>query len=238
MKNMINVLIIGVLTSGIASASEYKAFTRDLVQPYNYFKQSLMLTSKKDDADKAKAALASFADSWEKFATVYANDPPVQLSTISDFSTRIKRPVAVARLASDYLKAGNIGRAHTVLEEVRYLMWDMRVRAGIVSLSDKANDFHEAMEVIFDHADSAKEPEDVQRVYERYAPWFLIKWDEMALASDLAAVNKEFDSAFKEGRSVIISYLDALKRGDSAEAKKISGGVKGAYKKIWMLNNI
>jgi hypothetical protein len=237
MKKIILLFLAGVLCAGAAQASEYAAFTRDLVQPYDYYKKSLSLTSKKEDAEKAKAAIASFIDTWEKFSVTYAADVPKPFAGISDFPTRIKRPVAVGRQAAEYLKAGNVGRAHTALEEVRYLMWEMRVKSGIVSLSDKANDFHEAMEVLLDHAAEAKEPEDAQRVFERYGAWFLIKWDDMANAPDTASVKKSFDPAFEEGRKAVVAWLDALKQGDAATAKKLSGSVKGAYKKVWMLDN-
>ena len=237
MRKVIVLLLAGVLCAGGAHASEYAAFTRDLVQPYDFYKKSLSLTSKKEDAEKAKAAIASFIDTWEKFSATYAADVPKPFAGISDFPTRIKRPVAVGRQAAEYLKAGNVGRAHTVLEEVRYLMWEMRVKSGIVSLSDKANDFHEAMEVVLDHAAAAKEPEDAQRVFERYGAWFLIKWDDMANAPDTASVKKAFDPAFEEGRKTVVAWLDALKQGDTATAKKLSGSVKGAYKKVWMLDN-
>jgi hypothetical protein len=116
-------------------------------------------------------------------------------------------------------------------------MWEMRVTSGIVSLSDKANDFHEAMEIILEHTSAAKDPEDIQRVHERYASWFLIKWEDHANASDIASVKKSFDPAFAEGRKAIVDYLDALKKGDVGLAKKLAGGVKNAYKKLWLLDN-
>jgi len=229
---------IALMTTSISHASEYAAFTRDLAQPYSFYKKSLALTTRKEDADKAKAALASFTESWNKLAAIYSNDPPAAFTGIKDFPARIKRPVEVAKQSADYLKAGNIGRAHTVLEEVRYLLWEMRVSVGIVSLADKANDFHEVMEVVLSKAATAQEPEDLQRVYERYGRWFLLKWDDMAFAPDVRSVQKDFGPAFSEGRQELVIYLNALKDGNIAEAKKRSSSVKGAYKKIWMMDAI
>lgn len=237
MKNVALFIAITIMTATLSYASEYESFTRDLVKPYNFYKKSLSLTSKKEDADKAKVALVSFQESWDKFSAQYANDPPKKLSGVQDFATRIKRPVEIARQSAEYLKAGNVGRAHTVLEEVRYLMWDLRVRSGVVSLADKANDFHEVMEVVLNQVASAKEPEDAQRVYERYAPWMLLKWDELALAQDLGSVRMEFNPAFAEGKKNVAGYLDALRDGNVSEAKKRSGSVKNAYKRIWMIDS-
>jgi hypothetical protein len=237
MKNVMLVIIAVALFIGSAQASEYAAFTRDLVQPYDFYKKSLALTSKKEDADKAKSAINAFVETWTPFAAKYAADVPKPFAGIADFSAKIKRPAEVGRQAAELLKAGDIGRAHSALEEVRYLLWEMRVKADIVSLSDKANDFHEAMEIVLDHAGVAKSAEDAIQVFERYGAWFLIKWDDMANADDLASVRKSFDPAFAEGRKAVVSYLDTLKQGDPVQAKKLSGSVKGAYKKVWMLEN-
>lgn len=237
MKKLILPLIVGVLFSGLAHASEYAVFTRDLVQPYDFYKKSLALTSKKEDAEKAKVAVARFIEAWGTFAAIYTSDVPKPFTGISDFPERIMRPLEVGRQAGEDLKAGNINKAHAGLEEVRYLLWDLRVKANIVSLSDKANDFHEAMELVLDHGSAAKDSVEIQRVSERYAAWFLIKWDDMANAPDVASIKDTFDPAFGEGRKTVVSYLDAMKKGDLSLVKKLSGSVKGAYKKVWMLNN-
>jgi hypothetical protein len=230
-------LVVVIMFAGAAQASEYAAFTNDLVKPYDFFKKSLALTSKKEDAEKAKSAISSFIETWGTFSAKYSGDVPKPFAGISDFSVIIKRPVEIGKLAAEQLKAGNIAQAHSTLEEVRYLMWEMRVKSGVVSLTDKANDFHEAMELVLDHASDVKSAEDAKKVFVRYGAWFLIKWDDLSNADDIASVRKSFDPAFAEGRKTVVSYLDALKQGDLVQAKKLSGSVKGAYKKVWMLDN-
>jgi len=237
MKKIIVLLVLIVLCAVGAQASEYAAFSRDLVQPYDFYKKSLALTSKKEDADKAKSAINSFVETWGPFAAKYAGDVPKPFAGIADFSTKIKRPAEVGKLAAEQLKTGNITQAHATLEEVRYLMWEMRVKSGIASLSDKANDFHEAMEIVLDHAGDAQSAEDAKKVFKRYGAWFLIKWDDMANADDIASIRKSFDPAFNDGRKAVVGYLDTLKQGDLNQVKKLSGSVKGAYKKVWMLDN-
>ncbi len=237
MKKVLLLLVVGVLLAGESPASEYSVFTHDLVQPYDFFKQSLALTSKKENAEKAKSAITSFIETWKPFAAKYAEDIPKPFAGIRDFSSRIKRPVEIGKMAAEHLKSGDVGRAHTVLEEVRYLMWDMRVKSSIVSLSDKANDFHEAMEIVLGHAATAQEPADARKVFERYGAWFLIKWDDMLNAPDTESVKKDFDPAFADGRNTIVAFLDSLKQGKVAESRKLSGDVKSAYKKVWMLGS-
>jgi|JI10StandDraft_1071094.scaffolds.fasta_scaffold167417_3 hypothetical protein len=224
------------LTAGSAGASEYADFLRDMASPYGQYRQSLVLTSSKDHADKAQQAITSFTQGWEAVATKYAGDAPRPFAGISDFSAKIQRPVAVGKEALALMKEGKVARAHAALEEVRYLLWDMRVRSGINSIADKSNDFHEAMEVVLDHAAAAKSADELMEVGERYAAWLSIKWEDHALAGDLAAIRKDFDPAFADGRKAVGDYLGALRKGDLEAAKKLSGGVKNAYKKLWALD--
>ena len=225
-----------LITTGSACASEYVDFLRDIASPYGHYRQSLVLTSSKENADKAQQAIAQFTLGWEAVAAKYAADAPRPLAGIADFSTKIQRPVAVGKEATALMKEGKVARAHAALEEVRYLLWDMRVRSGINSIADKSNDFHEAMEVVLDHATDARTPDELMAVGERYAAWLSIKWEDHALASDLTAIRKEFDPAFGDGRKAVADYLSALRKGDMEAAKKLSGGVKNAYKKVWALD--
>ena len=112
----------------------------------------------------------------------------------------------------------------------------MRVRAGTNSIADKTNDFHEAMEVVRDHAADAKRPDELMAVGERYPAWLSIKWEDHALAADLTAIRKDFDPAFADGRKAVADYLSAVRKGDVEAARKLSGGVKNAYKKLWALD--
>lgn len=237
MSKFLSLVVALIIFAGVAQASEYKTFTSDLVKPYDFYKKSLSLTTKKEDAEKAKSALTSFVESWSTFAAKYSVDTPSPFLRIADFKTRIMRPTEVGKQALELLNSGNIAQAHSALEEVRYLLWDMRIKSGIVSLSDKANDFHEAMELVLDHAGNAKSADDAKKIFGRYGAWFLIKWDDMANADDISSVGKSFEAAFTDGRKSVVTYLDFLKQGDLIQAKKQSGSVKGAYKRIWMLDN-
>jgi hypothetical protein len=225
-----------LIIAGSASASEYADFLRDMAGPYGHYRQSLVLTSSKDNADKAQQAIAQFNQGWEAVAAKYATDAPRPLAGIADLSTKLQRPVAVGKEAMALMKEGKVAQAHAVLEEVRYLLWDMRVRSGINSIADKSNDFHEAMEVVLDHAADARTPDELKAVGERYASWLSIKWEDHALAGDLTAIRKDFDPAFTDGRKAVADYVNALHKGDMDSARKLSGGLKNAYKKLWALD--
>lgn len=238
MKTLMTYVAAGTLlcSAPAAIAAEYADFLRDTTAPYGHYRQSLSLTSGNEAVDKAALEVQQFVAGWETVAARYAGDPPKPFASLGDFPAKIKRPVDVGRDALALLKEGRAARAHTVLEEVRYILWDLRVRAGINSITDRANDYHEAMEVILEHVAKAKDEDDLNDVAERYGAWLSIKWEELALASDLSAIRKEFDPVFSDGRKVIADYLATLRKGDVAAAKKMSGPIKGAYKKVWSLD--
>lgn|GEM_PF-2293943 len=236
MKKILAAFLILTATASFAAASEYKDFSHDLSKPYSFYRKALAMTTKKDDTEKAKAAINSFVETYSKFSKKYIADPPANFAKDNSYQTSIKRAMDVANESLAYINAGNIGRAHTSLEEIRYIFWKMRVNGGVASLEDKANDFHEAMEVLFNQASASKEPEDLQRLYERYGRWFQIKWEDIKNGDDISKFQANFAPLFAEGKNAIEKYLSTLKKGDYAEAKKLSGAVKSAYKNIWMMN--
>jgi len=233
---MIIVACVSALASQASIASEYADFLRDLSGPYAHYRQSLMLTSNANNIDKAAQSISQFSIGWKGITEKYAGDPPKPFATIPGYTENIGRPLTISQEAQALLAAGKVFEAHSVLEEIRYLLWGMRVQAGINSVADKANDFHEAMEVILDHAAAAKNAEELSAVEARYGAWVAIKWEEHALAADLDSVRKEFDAAFSDGRKTIADYRAVLRNGNIEAAKKMVGPIKNAYKKIWALD--
>ncbi|MDP2157624.1 MAG: hypothetical protein Q8K68_07955 [Nitrospirota bacterium] len=234
-KSIIFLFVCVFLFPAFASASEYDIFSKDLIKPYGLFKKSLALTSKKDDLDKAKETTKQFVSAWEGFAEKYAKDVPTPFKSIEDFAGRIRKPSDIAKAALSALEAEDVAKAHSVLEEIRYILWDMRVRAGIVSLNDKINDFHEAMEIVLEKIGTAKDSGDLMAVYERYGAWFSIKWEEIFLTKDYGTEGKTYDEALKEGRDSIRKLNDAMKAGNKDAALKLSSSVKNSYKKLFFM---
>jgi hypothetical protein len=219
-----------------ALAAEYADFLTDLAGPYAHYRQSLVLTSNSNNIDKAMEAIVQFRNGWKDLVVRYAADPPQPFAKITDYSNKIQKPLKTSQDALDLIKSGKVAQAHTVLEEVRYLLWSMRVDAGIHSIADKANDFHEAMEIILDQAAAAKSAEDLRAAETRYGEWLAIKWEEHALAADLASVRRDFDIALADGRSTIVEFRAKLRSGNIEAAKKMAGAIKNAYKKMWALD--
>ena len=224
-----------LIAPGFAMASDYTIFQKDIMEPYSFYKKALALTSKKENKDKAIGVVEKFISSWDVLAQKYANDVPDQLKQTADFDKKIKRPVAVGNEALEMLRAGEVKQAHFQLEEVRYSLWRMRVDAGIVSLNDKINDFHEAMEVVLDGIKEQTSPESLQHLGKRYGGWLAIKWAEIT-AEDYSGADKDaFGLKIANGHDAITELRENLKKGDAAGAKKAGGKVKKSYKGIFFL---
>ena len=222
-------------TSGLAMASQYDDFTKDIMQPYGLYKKSLALTSKSKNKEKAIAVVHKFISSWEAFAQKYAHDVPDRLRPTENFGDKISRPVVVGEEALVMLKAGQVKQAHTHLEEVRYSLWRMRTDAGIVSLNDKVNDFHEAMEIMIDGMKQNNSAEHLQYLGHRYSQWLAIKWAELGLENDSVVDKSAFAKVINNGEKAIIKLSEVLKEGNAVEAKKAIGMVKKGYKSIFFL---
>ena len=227
------VFLLGI--PGLVAASEYSAFTKDIVEPYGYYKKALSLTSKKKNQDQAVAVVQKFVNTWHTFADKYDDDAPEPFRNTADFNEKIVHPATLGEEALIMLKAGEVLESHKHLEEVRYLLWRMRVEAGIFSLNDKINDFHEAMEIVLDGIKKDGSANHLQHLGYRYGNWLAIKWAEVGEADDTVVDKEAFTRVVKDGHNAIAKLIDALKQGNVDGAKKAGGKVKKGYKAIFFL---
>lgn len=172
--------------------------------------------------------------SWQQLAAKYQTDPPTPFKDRGDFSEKINRPVEVGKQALAQLKDNNVKKSHETLEEVRYMLWQMRAEAGIVSLNDNINDFHEAMEIVLHGMKKDSSTEHLDHLNKRYGAWLTIKWTEVA-NSAAALGRNDLNSKVEQGHKAIKGLRDAMKNGDQELAKKQGKMVKKAYKEIFFL---
>ncbi len=157
------------------------------------------------------------------------------MSRTTDFAALIKRPVAVGEETLALLKAGQVKKAYTHLEEIRYSLWRMRADAGISSLNDKVNDFHEAMEIILDGIGEDGSAEHLQHLGNRYGAWLAIKWAEVGAANNSVKDKDAFAAVINNGHKAIDELIEKLKDGNQPEAGKAGKKVKKSYKSIFFL---
>lgn len=237
MKNLSKavMLMICLMLPNFAGAADYTTYQKDVMEPYGFYKKAIALTSKKENMEKAIPVLQKFIEGWGQIVDKYQDTPPQEFQQIAGFQEKLSRPVTVGKEALSLLQEGKVAESHLALEEVRYLLWRMRVDAGISSLNDKVNDFHESMEIILHGASESKDAAHLKHVGERYGAWVALKWEEVAGVAYIAEDRAVFEEAVTAGRNAIAGLRDALKKGDSELAKKNGGMVKKSYKKIFFL---
>ncbi len=237
MKKMtLVVLVLGLFFPLNGIASSYDDFKKDIIAPYSLYKKALALTSKVENKEKAIGVVKKYIDAWHQLAASYEQDVPQPFAWMSDFKIQINKPTAVGREALTLLEAGEVHAAHSALEEVRYQLWEMRVKSGISSLNDKVNDFHEAMEIVLDGIKEHNDAAGLKKFGKRYGAWLSIKWEEVGRAQDTGTDQEAFAKAVTEGRKAIADLREKMSAGDQAGAKKAGGTVKKAYKGVFFLN--
>ena len=234
-------LLVGLLVLSLPTVSlgaDYARFQQDSVEAYGFYKKALSLTSKPDTQDKSIATMERFQASWKVLADKYKQDVPEPFAALPNYAELIERPLAIGQQVLAELKEGKIKVAHATLEEIRYLLWNMRTQAGLVTLNDKINDFHEVMEIVLDKMHADKGAENVRKVAKRYGPWMEIKWEELAVAEVFSADRAVFETALKDGRSAISSLRNLMLNGDVKAAQGAGKKVKKAYKAVFFLDSV
>ncbi len=236
MKKIVTTLIlIGMILPGVAFGSQYSDFQKDIQEPYGWYKKALGLTSKKENQQKAQAAVENFIKTWKQFSAQYEQNVPDQLQPVRDFKARIMAPSGIGENALKLIQQGDVLEAHAILEEIRYSLWDMRVQAHISSLNDKVNDFHEAMEIVLDKVKEADSAAALQSIEKRYGAWLAIKWKEVGNSSGSGTETKEFHESVTAGLKAIEELRKSMTEGDIKGSSKAGSSVKKAYKSIFFL---
>lgn len=221
----------------ILLATDYSTFQHDSVEAYRFYKKALSLTSKSNTQKESIATMEKFMSRWKLFADKHKDKSPEQLATLPNYSELLVKPLTIGQQALNELKNGQIKTAHSTLEEIRYLLWKMRTDAGIATLSDKVNDFHEVMEIVLDKMHENENAENFRKVGKRYGAWMEIKWEEQAAMTVFAVERDTFIKAIKDGRHAINELRNQLAQGDIKAAKSASKRVKKFYKAIFFLDS-
>ena len=221
----------------ISLASDYAKFQYDSVAAYGFYKKALALTSKPDTQKKSIATMEKFMRSWNGLASKYKHDAPEPFSALNNYTELIMQPLTIGQQVLKELNAGQIEAAHSTLEEIRYLLWKMRTDVGLVTLSDKVNDFHEVMEIVLDKMHEDENAGNFRKVGKRYGAWMEIKWEEQSRMDVFPTDRDTFNKALIDGRNAISELRSQLAEGNIKAAKAAGKKVKKAYKAVFFLDS-
>ncbi|WP_273266694.1 hypothetical protein [Flexistipes sinusarabici] len=220
-----------------AFSSSYSDFANDMKPAYLAWKQGV-LTTKANNQKNSIKNVNKFLNHWKLLENKYKNNPPEELKQVESFSEDISNVTEVAGKALAEIKNGEVIEAHTTLEKVRYILWNLRAKAGIVTLGDKLNDYHEIMEMILEEVVLMENPGKLKMLAERQGLWLKIKWNEiLSFMQQHDYEGKIIEDATKEKKAVE-KFLNYAEQGNIDKAYMQSGPIKKNFKKVFFSEKV
>lgn len=138
-------ILAAALAVSPAFAGPVADFNAEMAAVYAQYRMVLFKTNQGDQAASAKLA-AEFDGAWKTFANKWRAAPPPQLSEDAGFAATLDQVAALATKSAGEISEGKLGEAHETLEAVREQVSALNARNGLVTFSDRMNDYHAMME--------------------------------------------------------------------------------------------
>lgn len=218
-------------------ASSYNEFAKDMKPAYLAWKNGL-LTTKANNQNKSNKIVNKFLNEWKQLENKYKDNPPEELKQVNSFSKDISDITKVAKKSLNEINNGEVIGAHTTLEKVRYILWNIRAQAGIETLGDKLNDYHEIMEMILEEVVVMENPKKLKMLAGREGLWLKIKWNEiLSFIKQHNYESKILEDAMAEKKAVN-KFLSYAEQGNIDKAYMQGGPIKKNFKKVFFSEEV
>ena len=224
--------IIVFIMSMPVFAANYEDFAEDIKPAYLTWKQSLILTSR-NNQDGARQAVQSFQKQWGAVMDKYLGEKPAEISGDIDFDASLKAVSVSMQEAENLINQGRTLGAHYPIEEVRYILWDMRARSGIVTLNDMLNDFHAVMETVIEEVEIALDALELQKIVDRKGLWLKAKWSLVAHEIENGGYGDEMIKTSDFVENAIVMLFKAADEGSLEMSDEAVHMVKKGFKKVF-----
>jgi hypothetical protein len=161
------ILLLAVVVGGSYASMFFsrKIFLEDFNVMNNFYKQTLFLTGK-NEREKAIANYDKLLPAYQKFQSKYTAYHPYALKRDGQLNSDLARVAEMLQGVNGLVRTGDLHAAHLDLEKVRPVFQEMFKRNGFSMLSIALVDFHDAMELALDAANS----KNASKVIELYTP--------------------------------------------------------------------
>jgi hypothetical protein len=241
-KPIISLLIVFtlVLTAGSALAASMD-LVKDMAAIDRVFIPCLSLTNM-NKVGPATKAVTELKKLWADFSSRHAKAMPGDSDWTGDLEMAAE---AIAEAHEAISQSKDSEGAHHSLEEVRFIMLQMRIRNNVPYYLDYLNQYHEVMEPLIhgaaEKAPSAWSTGDVQNLQNNAAE-ALTAWNLAAQAKLDPAIwdlkpgqVKKLKEAYAQGGHNLSTLVEALNNGDKQTAAKALKKVKPYYSKCFKL---
>jgi hypothetical protein len=220
-------LALGLMLSVTgALAGPIADFNADLASAYAKYRTVLFKTNQ-GDSDASTKAIADFASAWQGLADHWRSAPPPQFSEDGEWGGTLDSVAALAAKAGEEIAAGKLPEAHETLEAVRDEVARLNARNGIITFSDRMNDYHAVMEHVLKVDYSG--PGGSQRAIADAGVLAYLAGQLGERAPPAFAADPEFIAAIAAMKQSVGVFAAAAARGDAAAIKAAQPALKKTY---------
>lgn len=238
MKIHVRMLAIALLLSaaamaGAAAVPSHHADAEAAVRAaYADYRTALFMTNQKD-VKASVAAIGAFREKWAALASAWRRTPPPQYAADPLLAKTLTTVATINDEAGRIAAAGDLAKAHEVLEAIRDEIGALRARNGVTSFSDRMNAYHEQMERILLDGYDGFSPAGLPRLRDDSAVLAYL-----AESLDRAKSNLPPDPALDAAIGAVVESVrnlrSALLQGDLARIREAVPALKAPYSKAFL----
>jgi hypothetical protein len=215
-----------------ATPSPYADAEAAVRTAYADYRTALFMTNQKD-VKASVGAIAAFRDKWGALATAWRKAPPPQYAADPMLAKTLASVAAINDEAGRIAAAGDLAKAHEVLEAIRDEIGALRARNGVTSFSDRMNAYHEQMEKILLDGYDGFSPAGLARLRDDSAVLAYLA-DTLGHAKAGLPPDPALDAAIGSVIASVKNLRGALLQGDLARIREAVPALKGPYSKAFL----
>ena len=230
-----SVMAIGalILWAGSALAGPMVDFEESLREVYADYRTALFLTNSGKLPESAKV-VAAFKGKWNGIEATWGAAPPPQYADDPKWKETLDVVSATLDKASAEIDGGALPAAHATLEAIREAISGLHERNGIISFSDRMNDYHAVMEEVLGKDLTTPNAMTMNEVHEMAAVLKYLAGDALAHPPAEAAGSSEFEALAKAVSASVDAVVAIARTGNTEKLKIAVGKLKPAYAKLFL----
>lgn len=236
MRRFLLVFLVCIIPMQAIATTGYSDFKTDLQQFGMFYKVALVGTKAETATPSLEIAIGKTHAEWRSFMARYIKSPPDVFLGLEDFPDRLKVVDEILSQSLFDVIESKILESHHKLEFVRVALWELRARAGVLSLADKMTDIHLVMEGLYKDLSSEAPIEESELL--SLSAILAIKWEEAASLPVDDQDLHEYHQNIEKGREALKVLAGTLGQESRAETLKALKRFKSAYKRVFMLPSV
>lgn len=222
-----------ILWAGSALAGPMADFEESLREVYADYRTALFLTNSGKLPESVKV-VAALKGKWDGIENKWGAAPPPQYADDPKWKETLDDVSATLDKAASELDGGALPAAHATLEEVREAISGLHERNGIISFSDRMNDYHAVMEQVLGKDLTKPNAMTMNEVHEMAAVLKYLAGDALAHPPAEASGSSEFEALAKAVSASVDAVFTAARAGDAEKLKVAIAKLKPSYARFFV----